>query len=370
MNKRVLLIGNCYTTIAGFRKELIEELINQKYDVYLAFPNHSHGEKENGEDFAKEKGCRFIELELNRRSANILMEIKCLYQIRKIIEMVNPECVLLFTIKPNIYGGLICRNKKIPFIINVTGLGSGMNGGLISTILRPLYVRALNSAEVAFFQNVSDYQLFTEWGYKKHNQWFLPGSGVNLNHYRLLPYPNTNNTTFLYTARVMKEKGIDEFLAAAKEFKNNKNVNFEICGDCEEDYKEYLVSLEKEGTIKYNGRVSDIIPYIDKSSCVVIPTFYHEGMSNCVLEAAACGRPVITTKRPGSEEAIDDGVNGYLITEKNVTELLAAINKFIELSYDKRSAMGKAGRYKMEKEFDRAIVVDKYINAIEDIIKG
>ena len=369
-SKKILLIGNCYTTVASFRKEIVIDLVNQGYQVFVAFPNHSHGEKESGEDFAKDTRCSFIEIGINRRSINVLGEIKTIFSLRKLIDEIKPDCILLYTIKPNIYAGLIAARRNIPYIINVTGLGSGMNGGIVSKLLKTLYIRSMNRASVVFFQNKSDHQFLVESGYHGENAQFIPGSGVNLQEFKELPYPNSGSVVFMYTARVMKEKGIEEFLGAAKAFADNSNVMFEICGDCEDEYSEELRDLEDKNIVKYYGRVSDVRPYIERSSCVVIPTFYHEGVSNCLLEAAACGRPIITTDRPGSAETVDVNQSGYLIKEKDTQGLIKAIQEFLELPVEKRQTMGKVGRRKMEQEFDRKIVVDRYGYAIEGILEG
>lgn len=366
--KRILLIGNCYTTVAGFRREIVIELIKLGYDVYVAFPNHSHGESETGEQFSVETGCSFVEIKMNRRSTKLFGELRSFFQINGVIRKVNPDCVLLFTIKPNVYGGIICRRKCIPYIINITGLGSGLDKGMVSKLLRPLYVQSANKANAVLFQNESDYEYFIDAGYSNQNALFVPGSGVNLEQYHILPFPKTDICTFLYTARVMKEKGIEEFLAAARAFANDKMVNFEICGDCEEGYNEELAHLDEMGIIKYHGRVSSVIPYLERCSCVVIPSFYHEGISNCLLEASACGRPTITTNHPGCKETVDHSVTGYLVKAKDNNDLIRAIKEYLALSISQKETMGLAARKKVEKEFDRKIVVNKYIEIISIIV--
>lgn len=365
--KKILLIGNCYTTVAGFRKELVVELVRQGYDVYVSFPNHSHGESEKGEEFAEETGCSFIEIKINRRTINIFDEFGSFLRIKSVIKKVKPNCVLLFTIKVNVYGGMICAMKNIPYIINVTGLGSGLDRDIIGKLLRPLYICCANKANVVLFQNKSDYQYFIKAGYADTNAIFVPGSGVNLKRYQLLPFPKTDNCMFLYTARVMKEKGIEEFLAIARAFEHDKKVSFEICGDCEEDYKGELEKLSKMGIIKYHGRVSNVIPYLQNCSCVVIPSFYHEGISNCLLEAAACGRAVITTNHPGCKEVVEPGVTGYLVKIKDTNDLLRAINEYLNIPFDSKEKMGRMARKKVEHEFDRNIVVTTYLKMISKI---
>lgn len=366
--KRILLIGNCYTTVVHFRKELIEALVQRGYDVWMTFPNHSHGETETGEEAAEEFGCKFLELKMDRRSSNPFKEIGLIHNLKRIITRLHPDCVLTFTVKPNIYAGMICANRHIPYIMNITGLGSGFDGGLIGKFLIKPYINNANKASKVFFQNSSDYEFFLNHGYDDSNAGILPGSGVNLDQYHVLPYRDDESkavkTIFLYNARVMKEKGIDAYLAVAKNFKGDKNIEFHICGDCEDEYEQELEKLSRDGTIIYHGRVSNMMKYLEMCDCLVIPSFYHEGISNCLLEAAACGRPIITTDHPGCREVVDDGVNGYLVNKQDVNSLYAAVDKFLGLSLEDRKSMGLLGRKKVEKEFDRNMVINRYLETI------
>jgi galacturonosyltransferase len=196
----------------------------------------------------------------------------------------------------------------------------------------------------------------------------LPGSGVNLEKYQPLPYPEDDKIIFTYIARVMKTKGIDEFLAAAETIKKEySNVEFHICGYYEDDYKDIIEQAQKQGTIVYHGMVNDVRPYEEISHCIVLPTYHPEGISNVLLEAAACARPIITTNRPGCKEVVDDGINGYLVKEKDSQDLIRKMRQFMELSWEARRDMGLAGRSKVEKEFDRQIVVEKYLEYIQNI---
>ncbi len=364
MKKKVLLVGNCYTTIAGFRAELISELVRREYDVYISFPNHSHGEKETGEEFAREYACKFIELGLDRRSKKISKEIRTVFQLKHILHIIKPDFVLTFTIKPNLYMGYLCKGK-ISFIPTITGLGSGINDSFLGHLLLTVYIHILNYSKIVFFQNSNDYELLHSKGYRGTNAFFVPGSGVNLERFSLMQYPGGESVRFLYIARVMQEKGINEFLAAARIFADRADVIFEICGDCEETYEKVLKEMSDNKEIIYHGRVSDVRPYIAKSSCVVLPTFYNEGISNCLLEAAACGRPVITTDHSGCREVVENGVTGFLIKVKDQNDLVNKIYEFLNLPIEDRKKMGEAARKKVENEFDRKRVVDDYLIFLE-----
>ena len=183
-----------------------------------------------------------------------------------------------------------------------------------------------------------------------------------MNQYAVMEYPTGDTIDFVFIARVMKEKGIDQYLDAAKYIrKKYPNTRFHVCGACEQDYKETLDKLSEQGIIQYHGLVKDITAIHKISSCTIHPTYYPEGLSNVLLESCACGRPIITTNRAGCREVVDDGVNGFVIKEKNSQDLIEKIEKFLALSYKARMNMGLAGRKKVEREFSRQIVVDKYM---------
>ena len=196
----------------------------------------------------------------------------------------------------------------------------------------------------------------------------LTGSGVNLAEYRLLPYPDTSVIRFLYMARVMKEKGIEQFLELARHYADREDVEFHICGDCEEDYLPVLKKLEQEKIMVYHGQVSAVEKYIRLAHCIVLPTFYHEGVPNTLLEAMACGRPVITTDHPGCRETVLDGVNGYLCEVHDSAGLIKKTEQFLSLSEKEKENMGLAGRRKAEREFDRNMVVTTYMDYINTLI--
>lgn len=221
---------------------------------------------------------------------------------------------------------------------------------------------------MCFFQNEHDRQFFIDKKIKFKNGIILPGSGVNLEKFRPLPYPNKEKIIFTYMARVMKAKGIDQFLDAARTIRSeNPNVEFHVCGHCEENYETIIKEAEANGTIVYHGLVRDIIPFETMSSCVVLPSFHPEGVSNVLLEAAASARPIITTDRPGCREAVDDGISGFLVKERSSEDLIKKMKSFISLSNSEREQMGLAGREKMVREYDRQIVVEAYLKELKSI---
>jgi galacturonosyltransferase len=200
-------------------------------------------------------------------------------------------------------------------------------------------------------------------GIVKENYDLLPGSGVNLKQYEALDYPDGDTVDFVFIARVMKEKGIDQYLDAAAEIrKRHPETRFHICGFCEQDYKDRLEQLDKDGTVIYHGLVKDMIPIYRLAACTVHPTYYPEGLSNVLLESAASGRPIITTNRSGCREVIDDGENGFIVRQQDSADLIEKIEKFLALDIEERKEMGLKGRAKVEREFDRNIVIQKYLD--------
>lgn len=363
MKKRVLILGNSGLVVFGMRGELIQRLVKDGFSVITSFPSGILGE---GDVLAKEYGCTYMETSIDRRGTNIFRDAALLHSYIKLIKKVKPDVVLTYTVKCSIYGGIACRLMKIPYLVNITGLGKGLaEGGMKQKLLIMLYKLAVRSAQCVFFQNQSDRQFFAEHRIHYRKDDLLPGSGVNLEKYTPIPYPEDDRIIFTYIARVMKTKGIDEFLEAARTIKQkHPNTEFHICGFYEDDYKDIIEDAQKQGIVTYHGQVSDVRPYEAISHCIVLPTYHPEGISNVLLEAAACARPIITTNRHGCKETVDDGVNGYLIREKDSQDLIQKMRQFMNLSREERKAMGLAGRAKVEREFDRQIVVQKYIEEI------
>ena len=315
-------------------------------------------------------GCKFIDTPINRRNTNPVEDLKVFFKYMKVLEEIKPEIVLTYTVKPNVYGGLACRMKKIPYICNVTGLGSGyLNGGIVQKVVQILSKLAFKKANKVFFQNTSDKDLLVNQNIVDSNYDLLPGSGVNLETYRVLPYPPEDQPiNFNFIARVMKDKGIDEYLSAAKIIKERyPDVVFNVIGMIDQShYEEILKKYEEDGIIKYHGFQNNMIPFIEKCSCIINPS-YTEGMSNVLLENASCGRPAIASDIPGCKEIIDNGVSGYTFTVKDVESLVDRLEEFIMLDYEEKVKMGKCGRMKIEKEFDRNIVVKAYLKEIAEV---
>lgn len=361
--KRVAILANDTTYTYNLRGAVIKELIENNYKVFIV------AQVLKFERELCDIGCNVINMPLGRHSKNPLSDLKIIRNYYKILKKIKPDLVLSYNIKPNVYGGMICKKLKIRFMPNITGLGTALEyPGLMQKITTILYKYGLKKADTVFFQNSENQEFFLKNRILSKNTKtvLLPGSGVDLYRHKLLKYPNNKTIKFLYIARIMKDKGIDIFLDTAKFIKNKyPNTEFHICGYCDDEkYKEILTQYEEENIIIYHGEQKDMIPFFEKANCIVHPSYYPEGMSNVLLEAAAHGRPIICTDRNGCRETVEDSLTGYITRIKNTDDVIEAVEKIINMSNKNREQMGLNGRRKIEKEFDRKIVVDKYIEAI------
>lgn len=363
---KIMITSITDSGILRMRSELISTLIERNDTVVVAAP------KSQAHESLASIGCRFIPISVESHGVNPLQEFKLAKYYKRLIKMEHPDVVLTYTIKPNIYGGMVCASLGVPYVANITGLGTAVeNDGILQKITLALYRIGLRKAQKVFFQNSANQDFMLEHGIVKGAYDLLPGSGVNLERHCFEEYPKDDGSLIiLFIGRLMKDKGIEELVEASKVIcQKYNNIKFIAIGGCEEDFEERLNSIKTNCSIQFAGRQSDVHSYIMNSHAVILPT-YHEGMANVLLEAAACGRPVLASDIPGCRETFDEGVSGFGFRPRDVDSLCEAIEKFIALPYEKKAEMGRAGRRKMELEFDRKIVVDKYMEIINEIEKG
>lgn len=360
LSKRILILANSDIGLYNFRKELLIRLIDENHQVYISVPPGIRC------DEIEDLGCVIVDTFIDRRGTNLKSDLKLFLEYIKIIFKIKPDLVLSYTIKPNIYGGLACRLLNINNITNITGLGSALqNEGKVRTFLLRLYKISLTKSKYVFFQNIANRQFFKDNQLaEKADKVLIPGSGVNIDNHQVLPYPQKKTTEFVFIARVMRDKGIEEYFEAVKYIKNRyTDVVFHICGSCEEDYLEQIEEMVDMKMLIYHGMVKDIREIHKQTHCVVNPS-YHEGMSNVLLEAAAAARPILASDIPGCKETFDNNVSGIGFQSRSANSLIEAIELFLSLPYDEQKEMGQKGRVKMEKEFNRNIIVDSYIDKI------
>lgn len=364
MIRKVLILVNHEIVIYNFRKELVVKLLESGYDVYISSPPGSKI------DFLINLGAKHIDTKINRHGLNFIEDYKLLRFYSSLMKKIRPLVVLTYTIKPNIYGGFAAKKNKIPYIANITGLGSAFeNGGLMKKALVYLYKKAMKEVNIIYFQNLQNMETFISYNIGRSRHKLLPGSGVNLTEFCYVEYPKTEFLHFAFLSRVMKEKGIDLYIETAKHITNKfKNVVFHVCGFCEENYESLLQELSEFGIIKYHGMIQNIPSFLEDIHCVIHPSNYPEGLSNILLEAQSCGRPVITYDRPGCREAIDVNKSGFLMEEWTAESLIEQIERFINLSPIQRSEMGINGRHFVQQFYDRNIVVNEYCSRVNGIL--
>lgn len=358
--KKYLIITNHSYMLWQFRREFIEKL-QSCGEVVISTPFVGH------EDDFMAMGCRLVETNLKRRSINPVSDIQLYQFYRKLLKMERPDMVITYSIKPNIYAGYACSQMQIPYCVNVQGLGTAFQKMPISVVVTMMYKIALRKAKTVFFENDTNAEEFVKRGIiKSEKKTILKGAGVNLDFYKEQCYPSEENGIhFLYLGRIMKEKGIDELFEAAKKIKTEYggSIVFDLVGFYEDEYKETVEQLVKNGIVRFHGFQSDPRAFYAMSHCVVLPS-YHEGMSNVLLEAASVGRALICSDIPGCREAVEEGKNGYLCKRMDENSLYSCMKLFIELDENQRRAMGDYGRKKMEKEFDKEEVVKHTVDKI------
>lgn len=357
---KILILANLDIGLYKFRKELIIELINKGNEVYIALPQGDLIKS------LKKLGCKYINIDVDRRGINPLTDIQLIRKYSYVIKKIQPDMVITYTIKPNIYGGIACRLNKTNYAVNITGLGTAFQkSGIIKFLVINMYKIALKKAKVVFFENSGNRDEFVKYHIcSKNKMHVLNGAGVNTEEYPYIEYPHNSIFKFLFIGRVMKEKGIDELLSAMKMLINEgKKVFLDVVGPCEEQYEDILSQCEKEGWLKYHGYQEDVKPFIAACDCFVLPS-YHEGMANTNLECASSGRPIITSNIPGCKEAVVYG-SGFLCKVKDVDSSYRAMKNVLCLGTEQRKKMGIKGHILMKQKFEKKKVVADTINYLE-----
>lgn len=356
---KILIATNHSYMFYRFRKELVEALM-QEHEVILSTPFVGH------EDDLQAMGLRCIETDIDRRSINPFKDMKLLKTYRQMLDELQPDMVVTYSIKPNIYMGTACKAKGIPYVTNVQGLGTAFEKPVLSSVVSVMYRSALRKAKTAFFENEENAQFFLNKKIISHRQVsVLPGAGINLDEYPCVPMGDDGVCSFLFVGRIMKEKGVDEFFSAARTLKAEfgGEVAFDVVGFYEDAYKEQVDQLVADGIVRFHGFQTDVHPFYEAADCVVLPS-YHEGMSNVLLEGAATGRALITSDIPGCREAVEDGVSGYLCPAQDAEGLTQAMRDFAQQSFDRQVQMGQSGRALVERKFDKQLVVAKTLDGL------
>lgn len=371
----IALLTNNDDDVYCFRKELIEGLIENGYKVLISCPDGPKFQLLSHLDYIYDNP------NIDRRGTNVIADYKLYRHYVKLFKKYRPTAVLTYTAKPNVYAGMASKKLKIPYVVNVTGLGSVINKkGLIKKIIMSLFKKSYRNASCVMFQNSTNMQTAIANKMVKGRYKLLPGSGVNVIRYPLQEYPSGGNgivgdtVRFNYIGRILKDKGVDDYIEVAKRIKQKYSaVEFNMIGFIEPTeihYENDLRLLQSQGIINYHGSQNDVKPFIARSHATIHPSIYGEGMSNVLLESASSGRPLITTDNAGCKETVSDGETGYIYQGGNTIELYDFIEKFLAMPNDKRREMGEKGREKVAKEFSREVVVKAYLEELAIIQNG
>lgn len=362
-NKKIIISANTSWNIINFRSTLITTLMAEGFDVIALAPYDDSVEN------LLNIGCQVKDLPIDARSTSVKKEILLFLRYLNYFRLEKPDAYLAFTIKPNIYGSLAARIFNIPTINNITGLGTIYIKKSWKTLLvNWLYKLSLRSSKKIFFQNNEDLQYFVS---KKIIAEKLadkvPGSGVNLDTFPYHLCESKRKTRFIMISRLLAEKGIEEYIEAAQRIKKTKpDVEFLLLGPANQNSSSVVAQSQisrwvRNKTVRYLGETADVREHLYAADCVVLPS-YREGVPRVLLEAAAVGRPIITTTAPGCNDAVDDGITGFTCKVADSVDLARKIEKFLLLNNSERAAMGLMARQKMERQFDEKFVVEKYIS--------
>ena len=355
---KILIITNHSYMLYRFRLELIQELM-KSHEVVLSMPFVGH------EDDFKALGLKCIHTEIDRRGVNPKTDFKLLMTYYKQIRQEKPDLVITYSIKPNIYAGLVCTWLKIPYCVNVQGMGTAFDNPKLRPFVSKLYRAAVKNVKVAFFENAGNKEDFWRYGILEHSKGHVTrGAGINVDQYPYVKYPENDVFRFLYLGRIMKEKGMDELFESIEMlYEDGLKFVVDLVGFFEDEYKEKVEEYVKRGLVVYHGFQSDPRPYYAAADCVVLPS-YHEGLSNVLLEGACTGRPLITSNIDGCRQALLGQYSGYLCEPRNTKSLYAAMKRMMKATREERDFMGVTGHRFVTSTFDRRLVVDDVIKQL------
>ncbi|WP_338636927.1 glycosyltransferase family 4 protein [Erwinia persicina] len=369
-NKIVAITANTSWYIFNFRKNTILELINNHYTVVVLAPRDDYTERLIG------LGCHFNEVKIDRGGVNPLKDLSTLYQFYNFYKKNNVSVVLNFTPKNNIYSTIAAYFNNLKVVNNIAGLGTVFTkNNLLTKLVKQLYKYSQSKADFIFFQNKEDCHLFTKLGIDSIDSDVLPGSGVDLLKFKYEDIPDDGLVTFSLVARLLIDKGIIEYAEAAKKLKliYGDKVCFQLIGFLEKNNPRSVTSDQinewvNAGYIDYLGKTDDIATTLKNVDCVVLPSFYREGVPKSLLEAAALGKPIVTTDNVGCRDTVDDGVNGYICMPGSSDDLALKMELIINKTHLERVGMGRKGRDKIVKFYDEKIVINKYLAVIDSIV--
>lgn len=367
--KHILIAANTTWYVYNFRSRLITALLNKGYQVTVLSPEDEYVQQLTA------LGARHVHLPLDNAGTNPLKEVGFLCSLFSILRRERPAVILTYTPKINIYTALVARLLRIPVVANVSGLGRAfITGGWLQTVAINLYRFALRYPRTVFFQNDDDRNEFVKLGLVDLARTDrLPGSGVDLGRFKpVLRTACPDRIVFLLVARLMWDKGVGEYVQAARSITAKyPQAEFQLLGFLDVKNPSAVPRSDvdawvAEKIVSYLGPTDDVRPFYAGVDCVVLPS-YREGTPRTLLEASSMAIPIITTDTVGCRDVVDDGITGYLCRLKDAEDLAEKMERMILMTAEERSAMGTAGRSKMEREYDEQIVIDRYLDTIDQI---
>lgn len=368
--RTIVLSTNTAWNVYNFRAGLVKAMVEQGYEVVVLAPYDAYAPQ------LRSLGCSYVELPMDNHGTNPLRDLLLLTRFARVLRRHKPVAFLGYTIKPNVYGSLAAHFLRIPVINNIAGLGATfIRTSHVTTVVRGLYRLALKRSHSVFFQNADDCDLFVSSGLVKPEICALvPGSGIDLGRF---PFHGVEPVAgrpfrFLLVGRMLRDKGVVEFVDAARiVLKKHPQAVFQLLGGVNAGNGnavpiDTIKQWEAEGIVQYLGTTDDVRPIVAASDCVVLPS-YREGVPRSLLEAAAMGRPIVATDVVGCQDAVDDGVNGFLCNVRDPADLADKMIKMLELPHEKRAMLGEAGRKKVEQQFDEQFVIQSYLRALSTI---
>lgn len=372
-NNIIALLTNNDDDVYCFRKELIEALIQGGYEMLISCPD--------GPKFELMKDIPYIydNPDIDRRGTNPVKDLGLMMHYRRLFKQYKPAVVLTYTAKPNVYASIAAHQLGIPVINNLTGLGSVVNEtGMMKRFIMWLFKLAYRKSACMMFQNETNMHVAIEQGMVKGKYRLIPGSGVDTDRYPLQPYPDGGDgktgapVVFNYIGRILHDKGVDDYIEAAKRIKAEyPQTEFNMLGFIEPTeihYEQELKELGEKDIVIYRGSQKDVKPFIIRAHATIHPSTYGEGMSNVLQESASSGRFLITTNNPGCQETVEDEKTGYIYKGGDVEALVEMIKRFLALPNSQRKLAGELGRKRMEKLFSRQIVIDAYKEEISRLL--
>lgn len=376
---KVLIALNSAWNLLNFRGNLIKSLIADGHTVILIAPVDEYVPA------LQALGAKFVELPMRAHGINPLTDLLLLWHFVLVLKRECPDVLLGYTIKPNVYGSLAANLLGIPVVNNIAGLGSAfIKGGCLRRIIQLLYRIALGRSKLVFFQNPDDLQLFLRLNLINFSQAaLLPGSGVDIKKFQQSPLPCLQSTSeyvcmekrnfvFLLVSRMLKDKGVEEYVRAARILKKHyPQVTWALLGSIDQanpnaiDPKKIDLWIE-EGIVSYWGTSNDVRLQLTKADCVVLPS-YREGTPRTLLEAAAMGRPLIATNVPGCREVVIDSMNGFLCLPRDANDLAKKMKQMLSISDSKLQYMSGASRKLVEDRFDEQLVIEKYRTVLNEL---